>query len=107
MPLETPCTASSAVLQILFEEGADANARAMRERAYTTADSMTNVVERSTACRCCAFAAAAAALKQGHEGGDDGCCTTTRRGDRLQLFDAAFETDSAYLSPTLGVRPPA
>lgn len=69
MPLETPCTASSAVLQILFEEGADANARAMRERAYTTADSMTNVVERSTACRCCAFAAAAEALKQVHEGG--------------------------------------
>ncbi len=47
MPLETPCTASSAVLQILFEEGADANARAMRERAKTTADSMTDVVECS------------------------------------------------------------
>ena len=76
MPLETPCTASSAVLQILFEEGADANARAMRERAYTTADSMTNVVECSKSCRCCAFgalaAAAAAALKQGHEGGGVG-----------------------------------
>jgi hypothetical protein len=40
VPLVTPLTASSAVLQILLEEGAEANPRNMRARALHMADNI-------------------------------------------------------------------